>query len=57
MSHQEQITKERAHSGVAAPAPSARREGLRDAQAKQTRARVLESAVACIDELGIARAS
>jgi AcrR family transcriptional regulator len=30
---------------------------LRDAQAKQTRARVLESAVACVDELGIARAS
>jgi AcrR family transcriptional regulator len=60
MSHQEQITKERperTHSDVAAPVPSTRREGLRDAQAKQTRARVLESAVACIDELGIARAS
>jgi AcrR family transcriptional regulator len=57
MSHQEQITKERAHSSVAAPPPSTRREGLRDVQAKQTRARVLESAVACIDELGIARAS
>ena len=37
--------------------PRRGREGLRDAQAKQTRARVLESAVACIDELGIARAS
>ena len=60
MSHQEQITKERpesAHSGITVPAPSTRREGLRDAQAKQSRARVLESAVACIDELGIARAS
>ena len=53
MSHQEQITKERLsnHSDVAATVPSTRREGLRDAQAKQTRARVLESAVACIDEL------
>jgi AcrR family transcriptional regulator len=60
MAHQEQITKERrehTRSGVAAPEPSTRREGLRYAQAKQTRARVLESAVACIDELGIARAS
>jgi len=59
MSHQE-ITKERrerTHSGVVVPAPPTRREGLRDAQAKQTRTRVLESAVACIDELGIARAS
>jgi AcrR family transcriptional regulator len=60
MSHQEQITKERrerTNSDVAVQAPSTRREGLRDAQAKQTRTRVLESAVACIDELGIARAS
>jgi AcrR family transcriptional regulator len=38
-------------------ATSMRREGIRDAQARQTRARVLESAVSCIDELGIARAS
>jgi AcrR family transcriptional regulator len=60
MSHQEQMTKERreqTHADVAASAPSTRREGLRDAQAKQTRARALESAVACIDELGITRAS
>jgi AcrR family transcriptional regulator len=60
MSYQEQITKERreqVHSVVAPPAPLVRRESLRDAQAKQTRTRVLESAVACIDELGIARAS
>ena len=60
MSHQEQITKERrerTNSDVAVQAPSTRREGLRAAQAKQTRPRVLESAVACIDELGIARAS
>jgi AcrR family transcriptional regulator len=60
MSHQEQITKERpgrSRPDVATPAPPARREGLRDAQAKKTRTRVLESAVACIDELGIARAS
>jgi AcrR family transcriptional regulator len=60
MSYQEQITKERRereHSDAAVPVPSVRRESLRDAQAKQTRTRVLESAVACIDELGIARAS
>ena len=58
MPYQEQITKERherIHPDVVAPL--ARRESLRDAQAKQTRTRVLESAVACIDELGIARAS
>ena len=60
MSYQEQITKERrqrVHSDVGIAAPLARRESLRDTQAKQTRTRVLESAVACIDELGIARAS
>jgi AcrR family transcriptional regulator len=60
LSYQEQLTKERsdrAHADVVAPVPSVRRESLRDAQAKQTRTRVLESAVASIDELGIARAS
>jgi AcrR family transcriptional regulator len=62
MSYQEQSTKERrerAHTDMATSVavPSVRREGMRDAQAKQTRTRVLESAVACIDELGIARAS
>jgi AcrR family transcriptional regulator len=61
MPYQQPMTKERVDHvrvGVGAPTePPARRAGLRDAQAKKTRTRVLESAVACIDELGIARAS
>ena len=37
--------------------PSVTRHRARDAQAQRTRIRVLESALACVDELGIARAS
>jgi AcrR family transcriptional regulator len=61
MPYQQPMTKERPeqpHATVGAPdAPTGRRVGLRDVQAKKTRTRVLESAVSCIDELGIARAS
>jgi AcrR family transcriptional regulator len=45
------------HAEVDPKPPTMRREGIRDTQARQSRARVLESAVSCIDELGIARAS
>jgi AcrR family transcriptional regulator len=51
-----QLTQ-RGSSSIGSEPPSLRREGIRDAQARKTRAKVLESAVACIDELGIARAS